>query len=80
MVHNYRPIEGANERVNLEHQLENSIFRIMDDDSNNTNNDREHDHESFASAFIGQIHNSWFTVSYSMVHIACLNRIKRHNL
>ena len=72
-------------RVNLEHQFENSIFRIMDDDSNNTvrigtNNDRENDHESFASALIGQIHNSWFTMPYSMVHIACLNRIKRHNL
>ena len=62
----------------------------MDDDSNNTNNDRDsgfpirehdgHDHESFASALIGQIHNSWFTMPYSMVHIACLNRIKRHNL
>ena len=68
------PIEDANGKVNLER---NSIFRIMDEDSNNENNE-SHDQESFASALIGQIHNSWFTMPYSMVHIACLNRIKRH--
>ena len=61
----------------MDHQFENSIFRIMDEDSNNENNE-SHDQESFASALIGQIHNSWFTMPYSMIHIACLNRIKRH--
>ena len=74
MVRNGCPIEDANGKVNLER---NSIFRIMDEDSNNENNE-SHDQESFASALIGQIHNSWFTMPYSMVHIACLNRIKRH--
>ena len=74
MVRNGCPIEDANGKVNLER---NSIFRIMDEDSNNENNE-SHDQESFASALIGQIHNSWFTMPYSMIHIACLNRIKRH--
>ena len=67
MVRNGCPIEDANGKVNLER---NSIFRIMDEDSNNENNE-SHDQESFASALIGQIHNSWFTMPYSMVHIAC---------
>ena len=65
MVRNGCPIEDANGKVNLER---NSIFRIMDEDSNNENNE-SHDQESFASALIGQIHNSWFTMPYSMVHI-----------
>ena len=70
MVRNCCPIEDANGKVNLEHQFENSIFRIMDGDSNDENNE-SHDQESFASALIGRIHNSWFTMPYSMVHIAC---------
>ena len=35
----------------------------MDDESNNTNNE-SNDQESFASALIGQIHNSWFNMLY----------------
>ena len=50
-----------------------------DNESNDTNNaSNDIDRESFASALIGQIHNSWFKILYLIVYIPYSNRIKRH--